>query len=719
MKNQDQVQASLTSSRKGTYLSLACWTLLILLLGTFSYSQLADFTKAIAISQARSHLQKDISFRSWVASQGGIYVPVNDKTPPNPYLAHILYRDIQRPDGTPLTLLNPAYLTRLVIGEYEKLYGVVGKITSLKPINKQNEADEWEEKALQRFDRGEKEALAFTNINGKPHLRFMLPLITTNNCLSCHRDQGYQLGDIRGGLSVSLPITTIINGQRSTFKKQIFILTTIWTLGIIFILFQGRRFLQRQAENLLITNELQKNREQLRQSLAERDAITGTVPDVMYMFNAKGYLHWWNKSFERLSDKTAEEITTIHILQFFVEEDQDKIAIAMKQVLTDGHTIVEGKINTIKGTRHFQLTGVRLILDNKPYIVGVGRDLSEHRETEKKLLQARDDAEAANRAIATFLSNMSHELRTPLNAILGYAQIFTRDEDLSSRHKRGIKTIYESGEHLLMLINDILDLSKVEAGKMKLVPVEFDLPEFFNGVTDAIKLRAAEKHLNFKYEVAENLPQSIIADELRLRQVLFNLLSNAIKFTETGFCSLIVEASEFGQKMLKLTIHVQDSGPGIHPEMREKIFHPFQQSGDPLKFAEGSGLGLAISRKIITLMNGTLTVHSDLGEGSSFSFSIEAPIVKRKEDATSSTLPQQHCVDNQWRHPIPGPAITEKISHSIKGGDIDTVIALIAQTGEIESGKYNEFAKEMALLADDFKLTEMETFLGNIRDKQK
>jgi hypothetical protein len=270
-----------------------------------------------------------------------------------------------------------------------------------------------------------------------------------------------------------------------------------------------------------------------------------------------------------------------------------------------------------------------------------------------------------------------------------------------------------------MLINDILDLSKVEAGKMKLVPVEFNLLDFFNGVVNVIRIRAAEKQLNFKYKIAENMPRSIIADELRLRQVLYNLLSNAIKFTETGFCSFIVEVKEYEENMVTLTVHVQDSGPGIHPEMKEKIFHPFHQSGDPLKFAEGSGLGLAISRRIITLMEGELKVRSEVGKGSSFSFSINAPIGKRKADDPPSVLQQQFNIDNEWIHPVPDTVITEKILDSIKGGDIDAVTTLIDKISEIESGKYKEFAKEMAGLADDFKLSEMETFLGKIRDTHK
>jgi PAS domain S-box-containing protein len=717
MKSREKPYASLKSNRRGIYLSLGCWTLLILLLGSLSYLQLSDFTKTIAISQARSHLQKDIAFRAWVASHGGVYVPVNTNTSPNPHLSQYLFRDIQLPDGTPLTLLNPAYLIRLISAEYKKLYGVSGKITSLNPINAENKADQWEEKALRSFEKGSKQAQLFADIDDSPYLRFMLPLVTQKSCLQCHAKQGYQIGDIRGGLAVSLPISTIIEGQHATLKKQLFILTTIWVCGLLFIVLQGHTVLQRQQETLSIAEELRNSREQLKQSLAERDAITATVPDIMYMLNEDGYLHWWNKSLEAVINKPAEEIPTTHALEFFIKEDRGKIARAITRVLTDGHAIVEGKVHTKKGLRHYQLTGVCLIYNEKPYIVGVGRDLSEHRQTEEILLQARKDAESANRLKSAFLSNMSHELRTPLNAILGYTQIFVNDENLSKRHKRGIRTIHEAGEHLLMLINDILDLSKVEAGHMQLVPVEFDLPDFLNGVADVIKIRATEKQLEFRYTIAEDLPRSIVTDELRLRQVLFNLLSNAIKFTETGFCSLIVDATECVEDMLTLSIHVQDSGPGIHPEMKEKIFQPFQQSGDPFKFAEGSGLGLAISRRIITLMDGELTVNSIVGEGSDFSFSIRAPIGEVKKVQNPNTLQQHFTTDGKWLHPIPEAAITEKILQNIKGGNIDAVTELIATVAEMESGRYQEFAKKMASMADDFKLSEMETFLGKTRDK--
>ena len=245
-----------------------------------------------------------------------------------------------------------------------------------------------------------------------------------------------------------------------------------------------------------------------------------------------------------------------------------------------------------------------------------------------------EKAEAANQAKSVFLSNMSHELRTPLNAILGYTQLFAGDTSLTLKQQSGIKTIHQAGEHLLMLINDILDLSKIEAGKMELVKTEFRLPEFLQGIVDIIRIRARAKELDFFYEPETSFPAVIETDELRLRQVILNLISNAVKFTNSGHCTLRVQSRPAATNRALLTVAIEDSGVGIAPKMQEKIFEPFQQTGERLKYAEGYGLGLAISRKLIHLMGGTLQLVSPINEqpeagegpGSRFSFAIEVMV---------------------------------------------------------------------------------------------
>lgn len=272
---------------------------------------------------------------------------------------------------------------------------------------------------------------------------------------------------------------------------------------------------------------------------------------------------------------------------------------------------------------------------NPSRAAGIHMDISRQKDVEQVLLAARKTAETANHAKAVFLSNMSHELRTPLNAILGYAQIFSGDETLTAKQQSGIRTIHQSGEHLLMLINDILDFSKIEADKMELVESEFQLPEFLHDIVNIVKVRSRAKGIGFRYETVGVPPGMIRADELRLRQVLLNLLTNAVKFTFSGHCTLRVHSRLISEGRVLLTFVVEDSGVGIQPEMQEKVFEPFQQSGERLQYSEGSGLGLAISRRLVQLMGGELQLLSPLNEsslrpgeepGSRFFFTIETAV---------------------------------------------------------------------------------------------
>lgn len=249
---------------------------------------------------------------------------------------------------------------------------------------------------------------------------------------------------------------------------------------------------------------------------------------------------------------------------------------------------------------------------------------------------AREAADAANRAKSEFLANMSHELRTPLNGILGYAQILSRAKAWTDKELHGVSIIYQSGSHLLTLINDILDLSKIEAQKLKLQPKPLHLPSFLQGVVEISSVHAEHKGIDLIYISSPNLPAGIKVDEKRLRQVLINLLSNAIKFTNVGSVTFKVEVvdrelSEFeGQKSQQLgtttiRFEIKDTGIGINQENLDKIFNPFEQVENEKCRSEGTGLGLAISSKIVNLMGTHIQVQSQLGGGSTFSFEASFP----------------------------------------------------------------------------------------------
>ena len=256
-------------------------------------------------------------------------------------------------------------------------------------------------------------------------------------------------------------------------------------------------------------------------------------------------------------------------------------------------------------------------------------------ERTRELETATVAAQAANRAKSEFLASMSHELRTPLNGILGYAQILGKEEALPARLAKGLGVIRESGEHLLAMINDVLDLAKVEAGRMELAEGVGRLPEFIHGVADMAEGWARAKGLTFRRHLPDNLPAAARFDAKRLRQVLLNLMGNAVKFTPTGSVTLEVARRDDG-----LRFRVVDTGVGIPGEDLSALFQPFQQLGDA-GHREGTGLGLAISRKLVGMMGGEIRVESTEGEGSTFWFDLALPEIELSTELPFAPRPRR------------------------------------------------------------------------------
>jgi signal transduction histidine kinase/CheY-like chemotaxis protein len=278
-----------------------------------------------------------------------------------------------------------------------------------------------------------------------------------------------------------------------------------------------------------------------------------------------------------------------------------------------------------------------------------------------ELASARDAAESANRAKSAFLAAMSHELRTPLNGVIGYAQILQADSRLAPDQHERVRIVQHSGEHLLRMINDVLDLAKIEAGKIELRPAPFSLADLLRDIAASHAPAAACKGLAFTIDPAADLPSVVLGDAQKLRQVLDNLVGNAIKFTAAGGVILQVSSGsvtvggvppprnfaagdpneargEGTPPTAETTFTVTDTGAGIAPEDQARLFQPFEQANATRGDAPGTGLGLAISRALVDRMGGTITLTSETGRGSAFSFALPLPAVTMGSDAPAAAV---------------------------------------------------------------------------------
>ncbi|MEG4326459.1 PAS domain-containing protein, partial [Microcoleus sp. herbarium5] len=362
----------------------------------------------------------------------------------------------------------------------------------------------------------------------------------------------------------------------------------------------------------------------IKQSEERYRSLTLAISQIVWTTDPEGRCQD-SPSMRAYNGQTEAEVVGFGWLDTIHQDDRERtVQVWMEAVQTRSLFEMEYRMCGTDGNyRYFQARGVPL-LDEDGSIrewVGTCIDIQDRKQTEIVQEKAREAAEAASRAKSEFLANMSHELRTPLNGIMGYAQILQRSKVLNEEERSRIDVIYQCGSHLLTLINDILDLSKIEAQKVELMPTDFHFPAFLQGVAEMSRIRAEIKGIHFHFPSSPELPIGIRADEKRLRQVLFNLLSNAIKFTDEGSVTFIVSFATEG----KIRFEVRDTGTGIAQEQLEAIFQPFEQVGDRRRQTEGTGLGLAISQRIVELMGSTIQVQSEMNVGSIFWFDVSLP----------------------------------------------------------------------------------------------
>jgi PAS domain S-box-containing protein len=435
-----------------------------------------------------------------------------------------------------------------------------------------------------------------------------------------------------------------------------------------------------------------------------RDALAQIIdksPIPTFVLDENHCVTHWNQACERILGTPASwVIGTANQWQAFYPESRPVLA---DLVMFNDHVTIDslygGKVRpssvvpgAFESEDYFPLLGRWLfftasaVRDANGQVIGAIetlQDISDQKQAEMALQEAKADAEAAARVKAEFLANMSHEIRTPLNAIVGFAHLLHKTE-LNARQASHVQHLRASGDMLLQLINDILDFSKIEAGRMPIEKVPFVLDTVLDNLSGMIAERAREKGLELHFVLANEVPQHLVGDSLRLTQVLVNLLSNAIKFTEAGQILIFISVAERSDAKVRLEIAVQDSGIGISPEQQARLFRAFSQadSSTTRKYG-GTGLGLTICDRLVTLMGGRISLSSELGVGTTFLFDVPLGIDQTVQSASISKINQRVLVvdDNAIARTVNGQLL-EKLGYTVDLADSgSTALQRVAESG--------------------------------------
>jgi PAS domain S-box-containing protein len=388
---------------------------------------------------------------------------------------------------------------------------------------------------------------------------------------------------------------------------------------------QAEEELQKYREHLeeLVkerTNDLNKERNLLRTLIDSLpDEIYAKDKDSRYIIANSNVLRSFDQTnINEIIGKTDFELLPQKAAMKFYSTEH-AVLLAKGKMLNYEEAIPDANGNM----RWYSITKVPMQDEegNNIGLVGINRDITYFKESEESLEKAKIAAETANLAKSTFLSSMSHEIRTPLNAILGFSELMQGDNKLSKEHKNWLRTINRSGEHLLALINDILEISRIEAGRIEFNPSCFDLNALFRDIEAMFKIKTDAKNLSLLFEYSIEVPKYIVTDESKLRQIIINLVGNAAKFTKEGGIALRARTKQENDKM-RLEVEVEDTGPGIAEKDFDKLFQKFWQNETGIREG-GTGLGLAISRQYARIMGGEISVKSEEGKGTCFILTVE------------------------------------------------------------------------------------------------
>ncbi len=630
------------------------WSILIAALAGWNCRQAYLATVTVVRSSAFESYSKDLVYRRWATMHGGVYAPITTETQPNPYLSHIPERDISTPSGKKLTLINPAYMTRQVHELGGKDYGARGHITSLKPIRPENKPDEWEKSALQAFQRGEKEISSIVQWESQTYLRFMRPLITEAGCLKCHATQGYRVGDIRGGISVSLPWTPFREALRSQLIVIILAYGGIWMIGILGLHF-GRKRLQ---------NHLSRRRqaeEQLVQSHALLANLARLVPGVIYQYrlypdgrSAFPYASpGMNDIYEVTPEAVREDATPV--FGRLHPDDYDHVSQSIQESARTLQTFYcEFRVILPRqGLRwRWSQAHPERLGDGGTLWHGIISDITERKlaEEEKRSLEERLQRSEKMEALGQLAGGVAHDLNNVLGILTGYSELLLEEIPEGHRSRGHAERILQSTEKGAAIIEDLLTLARRGVTSAEVIDLNTIVANFLKTPVFE-KMKDYHPRVTFRAECDKNL-LNIKGSPVHLEKTLMNLVSNAAEAisgkgevtirTESRYLDKPVSGYDEMKEGDYAVLTVSDTGMGIPPENREKIFEPFYTK--KAMGRSGTGLGLAIVWGTVKDHNGYIDLHTEAGEGTTFT--LYFPVTREEMVVQQQKVPIERYLGN-------------------------------------------------------------------------
>ena len=576
--------------------------------------------RIVAYNRAADSYHKDLAYRRWAAERGGVYAPLNAKTPPNPYLAHLPHRDITTQDGKVLTLVNPAYMTRMVHDLGEREYGLKGHITSLNPLRPANAPDAWERRALEAFERGAREQAEVVEQNGVKVLRFMGAFLVEPSCLACHAGQGYKVGDVRGGISVTVPVGSGTTAFGVTHESiSILSVLALWMLGGFGILAWVLKLIHAARDQQRMLKETNDSSQRFRQLFQSSPA-----PMFIHQF---GRFSEVNQAGARLLEaEDPSQLIGQEALSVIHPDYRDLVSERIHFALATGTpTPLDEEVYLTLGGSEVPVEVQRASLDlpGGPAILAFARDLTEQRKATEERRKMEAEIQHAQKldSLGSLAGGIAHDMNNVLAAILGLASLLKIKREGDPPLMKSLQTIENAAARGRDLVKGLTDFARKGLQKARAM----DLNELVRKELDLL-VRTSRQRFTFEVELQEGLPP-IMGEQSTLASAFMNLCVNSFDAMPRGGTLTIRTWLEGDQ----VSLLVADTGEGIPADILPRVTDPFFTTKPT---GRGTGLGLAMVYGTVKAHEGSLDIQSEVGQGTRIT--LRFPAMQAEAAAESS-----------------------------------------------------------------------------------